>query len=116
MLRFTYCENQGGAFSFASGKIYMFIIMNLLLIGGLIIYYEKNKKTIKNIEKISIILISAGGISNLLDRIFRGFVVDFIDINQIFNYAIFNIADMFIVIGIVIWCIYLIFNIKSREW
>ena len=108
VLRFTYCENQGGAFSFASGKVYLFILMNLIIIGGLIIYYEKNRKKIKSFEKVSIMLIISGGLSNLIDRIFRGFVVDFIDINQLFNYAIFNVADMFIVVGIFSWIIYLI--------
>jgi len=48
---------------------------------------------------ISLILIVSGGISNLLDRIFRGFVVDFIDINPIFAFPIFNIADIVLVIG-----------------
>lgn len=115
ILRFTYCENKGGAFSLASGKIYLFIIMNLIIIGGLIIYYEKNRKKIKTFEKISITLIISGGLSNLLDRIFRGFVVDFIDINQLFNYAIFNVADMFIVVGIFSWIIYLICNINKNS-
>lgn len=115
ILRFTYCENKGGAFSLASGKIYLFIIMNLIIISGLIIYYEKNRKKIKTFEKISITLIISGGLSNLLDRIFRGFVVDFIDINQLFNYAIFNVADMFIVVGIFSWIIYLICNINKNS-
>ena len=46
-------------------------------------------------------MVIAGGIGNLIDRIFRGFVVDFIDINQLFNFAIFNVADIYIVVGII---------------
>lgn len=44
-------------------------------------------------------MIISGGISNLIDRIFKGYVVDYIDISQLFNYPIFNIADISIVIG-----------------
>ena len=50
---------------------------------------------------ISLVLILTGGISNLFDRIFRGYVIDFIDTNLL-NFPSFNIADISIVIGIVV--------------
>ena len=50
--------------------------------------------------KMFFILVIAGGLSNLIDRITRGFVVDFIDVNELLNFAIFNVADIFIVVGI----------------
>ena len=53
-------------------------------------------------------MIVSGGTSNLIDRIFRGYVVDYIDINQIFNYPIFNIADISVVLGVILLIIYLI--------
>ncbi len=101
VLRITYCENNGVAFSMGSGKIIMFIILNIILILGLIYFYEKNKCNFNKINKIFIVMIISGGISNLLDRIIRGYVVDFIDVNQLFSFAIFNIADIFIVIGVI---------------
>ena len=47
-------------------------------------------------------MVISGGLSNLIDRIFRGHVVDYIDINQIFNYPVFNIADICVVIGAIL--------------
>ena len=51
------------------------------------------------LEKACISLIIAGGAGNLYDRLTRGFVVDFIDINALFSYPMFNLADCFVVVG-----------------
>jgi signal peptidase II len=102
ILSFTYCENKGVAFSIGNGHVPLFIVINLIIICGLTVYYEKNKQEFRGIiSKIFFTMVIAGGISNLLDRVFRGFVIDFIDIGELFNFAIFNVADIFIVIGIV---------------
>lgn len=101
ILRFTYCENKGVAFSIGNGHVPLFIIVNLIIICGLTVYYEKNKSEFKGIlSKIFFTMVIAGGVSNLIDRIIRGFVIDFIDVSDLVNFAIFNVADMFIVVGI----------------
>ena len=110
-LRFWYCENQGVAFSFGNGHVPVFIVINLLMIGGLIFYYEKNKNKFYLYDKMFFIMVIAGGISNLIDRVFRGYVIDFIDVSELFNFAVFNVADIFIVCGI----IGLVFSIMIKE-
>ena len=100
ILKFSYCENRGVAFSIGNGHVSFFIIINLLMICGLILYFEKNRSNFNKIDKMFFIMIIAGGISNVIDRIARGFVVDFIDVSDLFNFAIFNLADIFIVIGV----------------
>lgn len=52
--------------------------------------------------KISLIMVISGGVSNLIDRLVRGNVVDYIDINAIISYPVFNIADVFIVLGVML--------------
>lgn len=101
ILSFTYCENKGVAFSFGNGHVPVFVIVNLLMICGLIFYFEKNRKDFNRLSKVFYIMTIAGGISNVIDRIFRGFVVDFIDVNELFSFAIFNVADIFIVCGVI---------------
>ena len=59
--------------------------------------------------KIMLSLVLAGGISTLIDRLARGFIVDYIDINPMFQFPIFNIADIYIVFG---WIILVIHTIK----
>ena len=94
LFEFTYTKNTGGAFGIGTQTI-----LSLLIIIGIIIYLIKDRNRITNY--IPFILILSGSISNLVDRIFRGYVIDFIDIN-IFNFPNFNIADICIVFGIFI--------------
>lgn len=101
ILNFTYCENKGVAFSLGSGNVATFIVVNLFIICGLVYYYIKNFKQFNGLKKVFFTMVIAGGTSNLIDRIIRGYVVDFIDITAAFNFAIFNIADIYVVIGIV---------------
>lgn len=100
LLKFNYCENRGVAFSLGEGNVALFILLNIVLISVLIIYYEKNKSEFNLIGRIFISMTISGGISNLLDRAFRGFVVDFIDISDLFSFAIFNVADILITVGV----------------
>ena len=109
VLQFTYVENTGGAFSLGQKNLLGIIITNIIVLGivirFMIVQFEKMDKW----TKICITLIISGGISNFVDRIIRGFVVDFIDFTQIINFPIFNLADIYIVVG---WILFVILTIK----
>ena len=60
------------------------------------ILLKKDKLNVQTLISISAVI--AGGIGNLIDRIFRGYVIDYIDINPLIKYPVFNIADMCVVI------------------
>lgn len=51
----------------------------------------------------------------MIDRLFRGYVVDYIDTNQIFNYPVFNIADICVVIGVILLIGYIIVQTIKRQ-
>ncbi len=97
-----YTKNNGAAFSILTDKRIFLIIITLLIIGSLIYYIIKNEISSK-IEILSFSLIIGGSIGNLIDRVVRGYVVDFISV-KIFGYhfPIFNIADSLICIGVFI--------------
>lgn len=82
VLKISYCENRGAAFSIGDGNVSLFIIINVILILGLIVYFETNKKTFSNLGKFLVSCVLAGGIGNLIDRVLRGFVVDFFDVTR----------------------------------
>lgn len=98
ILKITYTENTGGAFNIGEGNINFLIIANILILGILTFLSIHLNKGLT----LSISLIIAGGLGNLIDRIIRGFVVDYIDITNIISFPIFNLADIFIVIGTII--------------
>lgn len=96
----TYINNDGAAFSILVGKRIFLILIAVLVIVMLIRYIQKNNIQNK-LELVSISLIIGGSLGNLMDRVVRGYVIDFLDF-KIFNYnfPIFNLADTFIVIGV----------------
>lgn len=96
----TYINNDGAAFSILVGKRIFLILIAVLVIVMLIRYIKKNNIENK-LELVSISLIIGGSLGNLMDRVIRGYVIDFLDF-KIFNYnfPIFNLADTFIVIGV----------------
>ena len=96
----TYINNDGAAFSILVGKKFFLILIAVLVIVMLIRYIKKNNIQNK-LELVSLALIIGGSLGNLMDRVVRGYVIDFLDF-KIFNYnfPIFNLADTFIVIGV----------------
>lgn len=108
ILYFTYVENRGAAFGIMQNKQWFFILVTLVLIFAMVLYILKLKPQSK-LLKITLSFIIGGGIGNLIDRIVKGYVVDFIDV-RIINYPVFNIADCFVVMGAVLLCIYILFS------
>ena len=100
VLNFTYTENTGVAFGIGSNNLLFIIIVNIIVLGMIIKFIKEREEQVNFSILISLILILSGGIGNLIDRIVRGYVIDFIDVN-LFNFPNFNIADISISIGII---------------
>lgn len=98
-LNISYITNDGAAFNILSGNTILLIILAIFVI----IYIIKNKKKQEKQEKIMYEILIAGILGNLIDRIIRGSVVDYIAF-KIFNIdmAVFNLADTYIVCSCII--------------
>ena len=96
-LYLDYTQNIGGAFGI--GNISFVTIFSILIIIVIILFLIREHKKIPNIMPFTLVL--SGSIGNLIDRVFRGYVIDYIDIN-IFNFPNFNIADICIVTGVIL--------------
>lgn len=95
-----YTNNTGAAFSILLGKR-IFLIVVAVLIIGVLLYYIKRNKIEKKIDIIALSFVIGGSLGNLIDRIVRGYVIDFISIKLgNYNFPIFNVADILIVIGV----------------
>lgn len=106
LLYFTYLENRGAAFGIFSNQRWLFIITTVLAII-LLVYLVFVKKFQSKIFNISVALIIGGGVGNLIDRIFLGYVVDYIQIS--FFPPVCNFADYCITAGTIILIIWLFF-------
>ena len=96
LLSFEYVQNHGAVFGIMQGSNYIMALISAVLCVIISIYIIKSKKDNTNIH-FAWYMILSGGIGNLIDRLFRGYVVDFIATPFI---ATFNIADSMVVIGV----------------
>lgn len=88
----------------------MFVLVSVIIIILISKFTISKKDELPIHMLIGLSLIVAGGVGNLIDRIIRGFVVDFIDFSQLIRYPIFNIADIYIVIGCIVIGINMVIN------
>lgn len=111
----NYVENTGAAWGMFSERI-LLIFIDIIVIFVILKALLNKKYEFNNNAKLGMSLILAGGFGNLIDRIFRGYVVDYIDITRLFDYPIFNFADICIVVGVILVITVIIVNtIKDQE-
>lgn len=107
ILDLTYLENKGAIFGSMSGQRWFLVgFTSLVIIAGIIFMFATLKRS--KLLNVTLGLFIAGGIGNLIDRIRLGYVVDMFDI-QLFDFAIFNVADICVTIAFVLFIIYGIF-------
>ena len=102
LLNFTYIRNEGIAFGiYFEGAKTIFIILPILITVYLF-YLLKNEEFQDKFSQLALYLIIAGAIGNIIDRVFRGYVVDFIDFHlNGMHWYVFNIADSSVTIGLI---------------
>lgn len=100
-----YLQNKGAAFSSFQGMVYILILVSLLIFFGLIKHIKDSDIT-KNVEIMSLGFILGGLVGNLIDRILYGYVIDYLSFVFFgYNFAVFNLADSLIVIGVILYLI-----------
>lgn len=100
-LYLTSYRNKGAAWGILQNQMVFFYIITVIVVLGLIYYLHKHIKD-QLFQGVAIAFILGGAIGNFIDRLFRKEVVDFIDVMIFsYDYPIFNIADSFLVIGVI---------------
>lgn len=112
---FTFVENRGAAFGILEGQRWFFVILTIAVTVGVIIYLHKMKEKDRahNFLRFSLILILAGAWGNAIDRLVRGYVVDYFEFTFI-NYPVFNVADIYVVAGTILLAVLLLLVIKDE--
>lgn len=113
----TYVENRGAAFGMLEGGRWIFILIALIAVVFCSLYYKKvPKNKFEFLCKTGLILIISGALGNVIDRFFRGFVVDML--HFIFfgkDFAVFNVADVLVCLGTFLIAIVIIFSDNKKE-
>lgn len=110
----TYVLNDGAAFSLFASRTYILILIALICL--LFIVYELKNNLDDRVLSVGYSLVLAGLLGNFIDRLIDGYVVDYLSFRIFsFNYPVFNLADILIVLGIIIVIIKEILKERGRK-
>ncbi|MCI6639691.1 MAG: signal peptidase II [Pygmaiobacter massiliensis] len=101
IMELRYVLNDGMAFSMLSGARWLLIAVTTVAMAIMLFYLLHERKKLSRLEAFSLVLIIGGGIGNLIDRVRFGYVVDFFATTFV-DFAIFNVADCFVTVGVVL--------------
>lgn len=114
IINFRYVENTGMAFGMLGDMTIVLTILSgvvsLLIIYALI--FQRKKMSLG--LRIMLAFVLAGAVGNLIDRIFLGYVVDFIEFDFV-NFAVFNVADCYLTLSVIALVAYLLFYYEKDE-
>lgn len=113
ILSLTPVRNEGAAFGILQGARVFFIILTVAVLLLAIIYIIKIRPK-SRLERLSLCFIAGGAVGNFIDRVFLGYVRDFIMVEFI-DFPVFNIADCFVCIGAGLYVLYAFSDIFSKK-
>ncbi|MGM0395792.1 MAG: signal peptidase II [Bacillota bacterium] len=96
-----FVKNFGAAFGILQNQRIFFIFVTSLVLLGMSIYMIRNRKKLTVVANFAMGFLLGGALGNLIDRVRLGYVVDFIkvDLGRLYDFPVFNVADIFIVVG-----------------
>ena len=112
-VQLRYARNTGMAFSLFSGARWVFVALTALVCAGVLFYMFRNKcRSLWGYWSLGVLV--AGGLGNLIDRALQGYVVDMFNV-LFMDFAIFNVADICVVVGGIAACVYYVFFYEKLE-
>ena len=113
LFNFTYVKNTGAAFSILSDHTWILSIVSVLFCVGIVWWFLKTKPQSKLLS-VAATFIFAGALGNAIDRVFRGYVVDFIE-TAFMDFPVFNVADVLVCTGAGLFLLYELFFNKEEK-
>ena len=111
----TFVENRGVAFGMFSGQRWFILLLTCVIAVGLIWFYVTMPKKKEYLPlRVSLVLVLSGAVGNIIDRLFRGYVVDFFEFT-FFEWPVFNVADIYVVVGVILLALMIIFVVKDED-
>ena len=114
--RLLYVENRGAAFGILQEGRPLFIVITIAVIGVLLYGIYRKREEVKGPFRVALVLILAGAVGNFIDRLRLHFVVDFLSFRFFGrDFAVFNLADSFIVVGTILLMIHVLFGDEKNS-
>ncbi len=113
VLSWMYIQNTGAAWSILEGQMWFFYVITTVVIIGVLYIMQKYAKK-SRLFSMGLALILAGALGNFIDRIRLGYVVDMVRV-ELFDFPIFNVADMSLSIGVALIIVYVLLDEKNKK-
>ncbi len=111
-----YLENTGAAFGIFKGQQIFFYVLTVIIAVGLLWFYSRiPQKRSYLLLRLPVLVCLAGALGNFIDRIFRGYVIDFFYFKLI-DFPIFNVADIYITCSAVFFLLLFVFKYKEDDF
>ena len=114
IVELTYVKNSGAAFSMFSDHTWILTLISAVVAAGLAVLLWKKQVVTHPFGRISLAVVLAGAIGNLIDRAAMGYVTDMFRV-LFMNFAVFNVADICVVCGGIAFCVYFAFFYDKYE-
>lgn len=111
-IRLTHAQNYGASFSIFQNMRWPLVIVSAAAVGVIIYLLVKNKIA-HPVGRVTLTCVMGGALGNLIDRLAVGYVVDMFEFEFV-NFAVFNVADIFITLGGIAFCIWYIWFERTR--
>lgn len=117
LIELHFVRNYGAAFGIMQNQRWLFIVITVLVLIGIIVFIIKNNNKLNVFTKISLGALLGGASGNLIDRVHLTYVIDFIkvDLGSLYDFPVFNIADIFIVVGTSLLVILILFDMHELK-
>ena len=117
LLELHFVKNYGAAFGIMQNQRVFFIVITTIVLLVMSIYMIQKRNKLTNIVKVAIGFLLGGALGNLIDRVKLGYVIDFIkvDLGKLYDFPVFNVADIFIVIGTGLLILIIIYDNHEKK-
>lgn len=115
VLELEYLENRGSAFGMLQGQKILILAVDLVFMAAILFFLFRMPRDRKYVKlHLLFTMVMAGGIGNMIDRLRFDYVVDFVSFVLI-HYPIFNVADMYIVVAVILLFVLFVFVFREEE-
>lgn len=114
-LELLYVENRGAAFGMLQNRQWLFLLIGLFVLGAIVYFLPRLSPQRYAPLRFCVYLIAAGATGNMIDRVFRGYVVDFIYFTWI-DFPVFNVADIYVSVAAAFLLFLILFRYKEEDF
>lgn len=116
VFQLLYVENRGAAFGILQNKQWVFLIITAIVLAALIWALPRMSRERHFLPlRLCLCFIGAGAVGNMIDRIFRGYVVDFFYFKLI-DFPVFNVADIYVTTSAIVLIFLIVFLYKEEDF